>query len=86
MNLSYKIMASVLAAAFATRLAWRVSFEGSQAALEERFPHIDPSIVRRVHKEMVRESFRGNSPVSGEDDAAHDALFLEKVAKIYSEA
>ena len=37
------------------------------------------------HIEMVRESFRGTSTVSGDDDAAHDALFLQKVAKIYSE-
>lgn len=83
MNRNTKITVSVIAIAAITRFAWRVSFEGSQAALEERFPDIDPTIVREVHTEMVREAFRGTH--IDDDDASHDSVFYEKVAKLTQE-
>lgn len=80
MPTTLKVLASIIGIAGLIRLYWSVSFEGSQAALEERFPHIDPSIVREVHKEIIRETFRGNlKNVDIDNEAAMDALFMRKV-------
>lgn len=78
MNRSITIAASVIGLIALARFAWQVSFEGSQEALELRFPHVDPSIIRAVHKEMVRESFLGTAE-EAETDEEHDAIFWRKV-------
>lgn len=63
-----------------------VSFEGSTGALIEQFPDIDPTIVRKVHKEMWLESFKGTyNDIDDDADGStgeYNRIFLEKVQKL----
>lgn len=59
---------------------WFLQFEGSSGALIERFPDVDPTIVRAVHKEMFREALAGEySELDLDDDSVCDAIFMAKV-------
>lgn len=69
----------VVALALGAAAAVWLQFEGSNGELERRFPEIDPKIVRKVHKEMLREALAGeynNVYVTDED---YDELFRSKV-------
>jgi hypothetical protein len=74
----------ILLALKGVQFAWAVYFEGHQRALEERFPNVDPSIARKVHKEMFREGLRGNyADMNGlDEDEYYDKIFLEKVERL----
>lgn len=77
MTKNQMILSAVIVSAFA--LAAYVTREGSLGVLIERFPDVDPKIVKKVHKEMIREALRGkyaNSVLSDED---YDLIFMSKV-------
>jgi Fe-S-cluster formation regulator IscX/YfhJ len=55
---------------------------GFNNALIERFPTIDPKIVRKVHREIVMESLAGKYNNIETTDEVFDKIFIEKVAKL----
>lgn len=59
--------------------ALRVYWEGHQSVLEDRFPDVDPTIVRRIHKEIMKEALRGTLPGDPKTDEDYDAIFHEKL-------
>jgi hypothetical protein len=44
----------------------------------ERFPDVPPDVVRKVHREMVREALAGEYENLPSDDDSMDALFRAK--------
>lgn len=53
-------------------------YEGTTQALMERFPTIDPKIVRKVHKKMLLDVLRGKYP-DASTDADYDVIFLKEI-------
>ncbi len=53
-------------------------YEGSIGAICEQFPNIDRKIVRKVHKEMVREALAGEYADIEMSDSDFEALFISK--------
>lgn len=72
----------MILAAIAALLIWKyIQFEGSTGALVERFPDVDPSIVRKVHKEMYKEALAGKYNQMGSADEDWDTIFKVKLMK-----
>ena len=69
----------IAALALGAAAAVWLQFEGSNGELEKRFPDIDPKIVRKVHKEMIREALAGEYDGVYVTDADYDDLFKTKV-------
>lgn len=58
-----------------------ISVLGSEAALMDRFPDIDPKIVVKAHRKMFFAALRGEVADDPSDEGL-DALFLEHVRQI----
>lgn len=55
---------------------------GSEVALFERFPEIDPKIVVKAHRIMLRRAVTGQYNEHGESDEDHDRIFLDIVNEL----
>lgn len=63
--------------------AYVFSIYGSEVALMERFPDIDPQVVIKAHRKMIRATFAGAyENVDTSTDEAMDAIFLSIVNDI----
>lgn len=60
-------------------LAWQLQKLGSEVALMERFPNIDPKIVVKAHRQMIKNTFKGMYNDRDMTDAVNDEIFLEIV-------
>lgn len=67
-----------LTAALIAALAF-VQFVGSNDALVERFPDVDPDVVYRIHKEMIKDALAGKL-ADVKNDEAYDEIFRMKLA------
>jgi len=80
MSTKNKIILSTVIVTAAGALAYWFSILGSEIALFERFPDIDPKIVVKAHRKFIRETLKGTYKdrviVTDED---HDKVFLEIV-------
>lgn len=74
-----KIKIALIAAVVLVPIGYWISFEGSTGALIERFPDVDPDIVRKVHKEMFLEALASGSKGPALTDEQCDAIFRNKV-------
>jgi Fe-S-cluster formation regulator IscX/YfhJ len=79
----YKIILSAAVVVVSAFVAY-ASYEGPLQALMERFPDIDPKIVRKVHREMFKEALVGKYSEFQTDDATLDRIFLVKVQELTS--
>lgn len=82
-----KLKIIALLAVPAAYLACRVSWEGSIIALEELYPDVDQTTIRKIHREMVKESLTGKYDgidINAAEDARMEAIFREKLAKLNS--
>jgi len=60
-------------------VAFYIQYVGSTEAIVERFPEIDPTIVRKISAEMTREAFTGKySDIDITDENVCDNIFLRK--------
>jgi hypothetical protein len=73
------IISAVLVSA--TALAALVSYEGSTSALIERFPNVDPKILRKAHKQMIKDALAQKLPDATSDED-YDKIFLSLVEKM----
>jgi hypothetical protein len=78
MNTKTRIALIAVVVLSSAAVLWHIQFEGSTDALCERFPDIDPSIVRKVHKEMVRETLAGEYNDIELNDENCDEIFRAK--------
>jgi hypothetical protein len=61
--------------------AYYISMLGSEVALMERFPDIEPQLVIKAHREIMRNTFKGKyNHLNTEDDAVLDEILLDLVA------
>lgn len=82
MTIKKKILIAITAAVI-TRFAALVYWEGHINAIVERFPDIDPTIVRKLHREMFVEALRGKyKDMDTDDPAIMDEIFLDKVHEL----
>jgi hypothetical protein len=61
-------------------VAWQfISVFGSEGALMERFPDIDPDLVVKAHRQMYFAALRGESAAikNAESEEDFDKIFLE---------
>lgn len=59
---------------------YAISFIGSEGALMERFPDIDPDDVKAAHRKMYRAALKGQyNDLDMDDDAVMDSVFLAVV-------
>jgi len=79
MNIITKIILSTVTVTIVAVTAMYVQYVGSTEALVERFPDIDPKIVRKLSKEMYMEALTGKYADIESTDDALDKIFLEKV-------
>lgn len=70
----------VAALAAVGTIAYWFSFLGSEVALMERHPDIDPKIVVKVHRKLFRDVLFGRMPDHPDDytDEELDVIFIER--------
>jgi hypothetical protein len=77
-----KLIALVALPSVAALLCW-FQYEGSTQKLIERFPMFHPTVVRKVHKEILRETLAGQYNGVDLDESDYDALFVLKALQYY---
>lgn len=64
-------------------IAYQVWVVGHDIALQERFPNIDPMLVNKIHREMLRDTYAGKLDDVNTDEEL-DAEFMRRVQEYYS--
>lgn len=59
--------------------ALRVYLAGHDIVLQERFPHLDPELVARANRELVKRSLRGDFADTDLTDEFLDAELIKLV-------
>lgn len=77
MNKKLVISSSILAGVSLFTYIWVL---GSENALVERFPTIDPKIVYKVHRQMIWDGLRGR--ITADTDEELDKIFLARVQQL----
>lgn len=58
-----------------------IQIAGSEGALKERFPDVDPDTVVKLHREIIKEVLLGKH-TSAESDEDYDKIFRQKLTKL----
>jgi hypothetical protein len=86
MTKTNKILTAVaIVATAAVSFGSALVYYGSENAILERYPHLDPEIARAAHRKMFAASLRGEfADLDLNDDAVCEAIFLGYVRQHFA--